>query len=63
MLAPKRGYRRDDAGAEAPKDQGFVPAGSSPGMDPDLSRLDAFLDEEDLDGFLVRADGEDSDQR
>ncbi|WP_178917174.1 Xaa-Pro peptidase family protein [Natronomonas gomsonensis] len=32
-------------------------------MNPDLSALDAFLEEADLDGYLVEADGEDSDQR
>jgi Xaa-Pro aminopeptidase len=32
-------------------------------MDPDLSALDSYLDEEGLDGYLVEADGEDSDQR
>jgi Xaa-Pro aminopeptidase len=32
-------------------------------MDPDLSALDEFLDEAGLDGYLVEADGEDSDQR
>jgi Xaa-Pro aminopeptidase len=31
-------------------------------MDPDLSRLDAYLDEQGLDGYLVDADSEDSDQ-
>ena len=62
-MAPKRGYRRDAVGAEELKGQGFVPAGPSPRMDPDLSRLDDLLDEEDLDGYLVEADGEDSDQR
>ncbi|WP_255149298.1 M24 family metallopeptidase [Halorarius halobius] len=32
-------------------------------MDPDLSRLDDYLDENDLDGYLIEADGDDSDQR
>jgi len=32
-------------------------------MDRDLSALDAFLDEQGVDGYLVRADGDDSDQR
>jgi Xaa-Pro aminopeptidase len=32
-------------------------------MDPDLSRLDAFLEDADLDGYLVAAAGDDSDQR
>jgi len=32
-------------------------------MNPDLSALDAFLEEADLDGYLVEADSEDSDQR
>ena len=32
-------------------------------MDPDFSRLDAYLDEQDLDGYVVRADGDDADQR
>ncbi|MFC7139349.1 M24 family metallopeptidase [Halosimplex aquaticum] len=31
-------------------------------MDPDLSDLDAFLDEQDLDGYLVDADSTDSNQ-
>ncbi|WP_255195661.1 M24 family metallopeptidase [Halorarius litoreus] len=32
-------------------------------MDPDFSRLDAYLDDNGLDGYLLNADGEDSDQR
>lgn len=32
-------------------------------MEPDLSRLDAYLADDGLDGYLVDADGEDSDQR
>jgi Xaa-Pro aminopeptidase len=32
-------------------------------MDPDLSKLDAFLEEADVDGYLIEADGENSDQR
>ncbi|WP_436924814.1 M24 family metallopeptidase [Halosimplex amylolyticum] len=31
-------------------------------MDPDLSALDAFLDEQDFDGYLVHADSDDSNQ-
>ncbi|AQL43915.1 peptidase M24 [Halorientalis sp. IM1011] len=31
-------------------------------MEPDLSALDAFLDETGVDGFLIDADGDDSDQ-
>ncbi|MBV0922685.1 Xaa-Pro peptidase family protein [Halomicroarcula limicola] len=31
-------------------------------MDPDLSALDAYLDERDADGYLIDADSEDSDQ-
>jgi len=31
-------------------------------MDPDLSRLDAYLDEQGVDGYLVDADSETSDQ-
>lgn len=32
-------------------------------MEPDLSRLDDYLDEKGVDGYLVEADGDDSDQR
>ena len=32
-------------------------------MDPDLSALDDYLEEAGLDGYLIEADGEDSDQR
>ncbi|MFQ3320398.1 MAG: Xaa-Pro aminopeptidase [Natronomonas sp.] len=32
-------------------------------MEPDLSELDAFLEAEAADGYLIEADGEDSDQR
>ncbi|QLD84431.1 aminopeptidase P family protein [Natronomonas halophila] len=32
-------------------------------MDPDLSKLDDYLDEADVDGYLIKADGEDSNQR
>jgi Xaa-Pro aminopeptidase len=32
-------------------------------MDPDLSRLDDFFADENLDGYLIEANGEDSDQR
>jgi len=32
-------------------------------MDPDFSALDAYLDDADLDGYLVYDDGDDSDQR
>jgi Xaa-Pro aminopeptidase len=32
-------------------------------MDPDLSALDAALADEGVDGYLIEADGEDSDQR
>ncbi|MES3516932.1 MAG: Xaa-Pro peptidase family protein [Natronomonas sp.] len=32
-------------------------------MDPDLSDLDSYLDAEGVDGYLIEADGEDSDQR
>jgi Xaa-Pro aminopeptidase len=32
-------------------------------MDPDFSRLDEYLDDHGLDGYLVEADGENSDQR
>ncbi len=32
-------------------------------MDRDLSALDAFLEEQGVDGYLVRADGDESDQR
>lgn len=32
-------------------------------MDPDLSQLDDYLTEAGVDGYLVEADGEDSDQR
>ncbi|WP_135303122.1 M24 family metallopeptidase [Haloarcula amylovorans] len=31
-------------------------------MDPDLSALDAYLDDRDTDGYLIDADSEDSDQ-
>ena len=31
-------------------------------MDPDLSELDTFLEDTDYDGYLIDADGEDSDQ-
>jgi Xaa-Pro aminopeptidase len=34
-----------------------------PSFDPDLSRLDSFLDERGLDAYLVDADATDSDQR
>ncbi|MEF8808815.1 Xaa-Pro peptidase family protein [Natronomonas sp.] len=32
-------------------------------MEPDLSKLDDYLDDENLDGYLIKADGEDSNQR
>jgi Xaa-Pro aminopeptidase len=32
-------------------------------MDPDLSKLDEHLEEADVDGYLIKADGEDSNQR
>ncbi|WP_336135817.1 M24 family metallopeptidase [Natronomonas amylolytica] len=32
-------------------------------MDPDLSKLDEYLEDADIDGYLIRADGEDSNQR
>ena len=32
-------------------------------MDPDFSALDAYLTDEGVDGYLIEADGEDSDQR
>lgn len=32
-------------------------------MEPDLSKLDAFLDDTGVDGYLIEADGTDSDQR
>ncbi|MFC7236338.1 M24 family metallopeptidase [Halosegnis marinus] len=32
-------------------------------MDPDFSRLDAHLDDNDLDGYLIHADESDADQR
>ena len=32
-------------------------------MDPDLSKLDAYLDAAAVDGYLIEADGTDSDQR
>jgi Xaa-Pro aminopeptidase len=31
-------------------------------MEPDFSKLDAYLDEHDVDGYLIDADSEDSDQ-
>ncbi|MFT4884968.1 MAG: Xaa-Pro aminopeptidase [Natronomonas sp.] len=32
-------------------------------MNPDLSELDDYLEEADVDGYLIKADGEDSNQR
>ncbi|CAI49629.1 peptidase M24 family protein (homolog to Xaa-Pro dipeptidase) [Natronomonas pharaonis DSM 2160] len=32
-------------------------------MNPDLSKLDAYIEEADVDGYLIEADGETSDQR
>jgi len=32
-------------------------------MEPDLSKLDAYLDDAGIDGYLIKADGEDADQR
>jgi len=32
-------------------------------MEPDLSKLDAFLEEAGVDGYLIEADGETADQR
>jgi len=32
-------------------------------MDPDLSKLDSYLDSAGVDGYLIRADGEDASQR
>jgi Xaa-Pro aminopeptidase len=32
-------------------------------MDPDLSKLDAYLEEADVDAYLIEADGEDPNQR
>ena len=31
-------------------------------MDPDLSKLDSYLDDAGIDGYLIEADGDDADQ-
>ena len=40
----------------------LVAAGAVAGMEPDLSTLEEYLDDTDVDGYLIDADSEDSDQ-